>query len=248
MVAGRTYRRICYFLLFSFWLILVLCRVASAEQVEATNKIIEEQIATQKDTNVFKIAAPLEAKSFPKVEQTILQAYSELGISAKIIRMPAKRSLVEAGKNTWVDAELGRVAAAEAVLKDYTRIPVPLITFEISAYTHQKNINVRSWQDASQYRIATIRGFVAITQKLEEIGADYIAIGTVKQVLALEKTGRVDLAIIPNGLISEQQISNKGSLRASVLDTVQVFHYVHNKNREIVPELTKALAVLISKV
>lgn len=78
----------------------------------------------------FKISAPLESKQTPEIERLISEAYQELDINPQIVRMPAKRALAESSKNSWVDAELVRVAEAEKILPNFIRIPVPLMTLK----------------------------------------------------------------------------------------------------------------------
>lgn len=240
MVVKGVADTVCYLLMMSIF----YCTSAHCQTFPLKDAISTKHAPDQ----IFKIAAPLEAKSFPEVEQAILKAYNEMGIQAKIIRMPAKRSLFEASKNTWVDAELGRVAEAEALLKDYIRIPIPLISFEISAYANKEDIDISSWRTMAGYRVATLRGIITITQKLDELDIDYVTTGTVKQVLALVKTGRADVAIIPNGVIENQQAIEFYRLRSQVLKTVQVFHYIHKKHQPIVDDFSQSLSKLLAKL
>ena len=104
----------------------------------------------------FMIAAPSDAKSFPRIEQLMIDVYQNLGFEVQIVGMPAQRALVESGKNTWVDAELARVPAAEKLLPDFIRVPAPLFSMEISSYSLSNGIEVSSWQSLKGLRVVTL--------------------------------------------------------------------------------------------
>jgi len=114
----------------------------------------------------FNISAPLVSQQAPKLEAIIVEAYKALNIEVNIIRMPAKRALAESSKNTWVDAELARVADAEKYLPNFIKIPVPLMAMKVSAYSLNTYVDISSWQSLQSFNVVTVRGLVGISSKL----------------------------------------------------------------------------------
>lgn len=191
----------------------------------------------------FKIATPIAAKSVPETENLIIRAYQQLGIAAEIIRMPAKRSLIEASKNTWVDAELARVEAAQGILNDYIKVPFALRTFDILAYSNDKLFSISSWAGLRDYKVVTLRGLIGITLKLKQQGIPYHDTTNVEQIFKMLESGRAEVALLPGdfGAKPGQGVIGREFATISKVGSMELYHFIHKRHSDLVPDLTQAL-------
>lgn len=189
----------------------------------------------------FKISAPLESKQTPEIERLISEAYQELDINPQIVRMPAKRALAESSKNSWVDAELVRVAEAEKILPNFIRIPVPLMTLKVSSYSLKTNVEVNSWQSLKGLNVVTLRGFIGITNQLKKYDINFHQTSTMQQAIQMLKVKRMDTVILPEILFSKlkpEKLFKEHEVYKQYITQFEVFHYIHKRHHELVPKLT----------
>ena len=192
----------------------------------------------------FTITAPEIATELPVFERKIIESYQKIGITAEVVRLPAKRSLETASNSDWVDAELARSEELAVVLDDYIRIPVPVISLSINTYGSKVNQCFPTWQTLKSAKVAMLRGFVSIEERLLEHNINYLEVDSNEQAVAMLKANRVDAIVTPEMLMS---IELKKSLRSSGLHCMEeieakpLFHYVRKRHQSIIPRLTKSL-------
>jgi len=195
----------------------------------------------------FKISAPHEAKSIPAIENLILSAYQKINIQAEIVRMPAQRALVEASKNTWVDAELARVEIAEDILKGFIKIPIILSEFSVNSYHVDNTLLISDWQSLTPYKVATLRGLIGVTSKLVQNKIDFHQVNSIKQAVEMVLSHRVDIAIIPSAMTAVENkspIFDKSVFIINQLDELAIYHFVHKRHSTLIPELTRTISDL----
>jgi ABC-type amino acid transport substrate-binding protein len=178
------------------------------------------------------------------IYEMVSQAYNNIGYQVRILKMPAKRSLIEVRKAQGIDGELARVRAAEKLLPDHIRIPVAVKTVPSYLYSYKKSYNVENWRDLKPYRIAIIRGIISHTLELESNLIDSIEVTTARQAFDLLKRDRVDIVIIPEPLV--ENIIHHSEFRNIVRSTYpiekkELFHFIHKKYKDIVPKITESL-------
>lgn len=198
----------------------------------------------------FKISAPLISKQAPQFETLIIQAYQELNIQVEIIRMPAKRALAESSKNTWVDAELARVAEAEVYLPNFIRIATPLMTAGVNSYSLKNDIDISDWQSLKNYHVVTLRGLIGITSKLKQTNIVFHETSTVEQAIKMLKMDRMDILVLPELLLNEDNLAHlasAGPLQKKTIAQFEVFHFIHKRHENLVPQLTLNLQKQLKK-
>ena len=172
----------------------------------------------------------------------IIQTYKQLGFTAQLQYMPALRALKQAKHSQEFDAVLLREPTAESYLTEYIKIDIPLRRLLHVAYATRPHMAVSDWQSLNHYRIAIVRGFLSINQALADHQKLEI-VNSVHQAIRMLETGRVDLAILPD-IFGSYEIEHHGHSRVkpvAVLGQTYLYHFIHNKHRELVPALTQAL-------
>ena len=196
-------------------------------------------IPTTSIANKFKITAPDIAAVLPSLEIKLLDSYQKVGISAEIIRLPARRSLETAKQSEWVDAELVRSAQLASILDDYIRIPTPILTLSMNRYGNKVNQCFPNWQSLKSSQVAFLRGFLSIKARLNEHKINYLEVNSNEQAVAMLKANRVDAIITPEFLLTE---TLKASLQNNLhcmkeIESVPLYHYIRKRHKAIVPQL-----------
>lgn len=192
----------------------------------------------------FKISAPLIAQLLPDVEAMLVSTYHEIDITAEIIHLPTKRSFEAARKSQWVDAELARVIEAGDLLSDYIRVPVPLLSLNIECISFKALPKTTTWYSLKSYKVVTLRGFISITNRLKEHNIEYYETDSFEQAVAMLKAKRVDVLITAKQLLPQPlltTIQDSSEYQSHVIDTVKLFHFIRNRHKAILPQLTQAM-------
>jgi polar amino acid transport system substrate-binding protein len=198
--------------------------------------------------DVFRISTIQQVDTFQDTVDIVIQAYKNIGIDAHIIKMPAKRALLEAEHNNTIDAELGRVEGAVEDLPNHIMIPVPLITLSAYSYSTSQYAHISDWKSLKEYEIVTIRGFIGIIRQLEKKDLSVKLVDTIAQAIELVNAGRVDMAVLPEllaqGILKDEQYSQ--IQRSNTLSIrVPIYHFIHEKHKNLVPELTRSFEKLL---
>ncbi len=215
-----------------FLVIFVILNIFSASKVAA------------EQSEIIKISTPLQGKKLFAIRERIRKSYADIGYKTEIIKMPAKRALYEAMHNPEIDAELMRVLGVESVLTDYIRIPIPLITMYINAYSYSDIENKLTWDSLSKYRPVTVRGLIVIERKFQELNVDYDTVNTVEQAMEMIQLKRADIAVLPKAL-ADDIINTKKNVEQpktnDVLQTMPIFHSLHSRHIAIAPALEESI-------
>ena len=204
-------------------------------------------LASDKDTLVI---VSIEEKSTLKpVIELVSAAYNNLNYNTEFYYLPISRGLVEAQKNTWVDAELGRVESAQYILTDFIKVPVKIFTTDVVAYYLSPSMTVNGWESLSKYRIASLNGFVAIQDKIERYNLkDINLVVSAQQCFKLLAAGRVDIILLPKNMGKMlATVDNELQVKEVKLDTISLYHFIHKRHQHLVPLLTKELTNLLDK-
>lgn len=188
-------------------------------------------LAFQQQT--LKIAAPHETKALPSLVESIKKAYQSIGIQIDIIYLPAKRSLVEAQKNTWVDGELVRINMGDNLLPDFIKVPVKLMDVELAAYSIKEHVVFNGWDSLKNYKLSSMRGLVYVEGLLQthQLKKNTHLVTNATQAFKLLTSNRVDIVLMPKLIADHVLTLNKfENISEHILEAEPVFHYVHKKH------------------
>ena len=176
-------------------------------------------------------------------EHVIKEAYQKLGIDVQVKKFPAKRALMMSNRGES-DGELYRISNIDKNFKNLIMIPIPVYTME-GVIATQQHTQPYIW-DIEQLKshgiVGRVRGILwseQLTTGLNEVVAD-----DYKTLLKLLELERIDVALGARlTLLDKLRESNiEGiTIQEPPLIEIRLYHYLHKKRADLVPEITKAL-------
>jgi len=170
------------------------------------------------------------------------KVYLTMDIKIALVPVPAKRSLKLANSGDGFDGELFRISGVEKTYTNLIPIEVPLHESNWMVYSQDKNIKVNGWESLRPYKIGIRRGVVT-TEKGTQ-GMDIEVVNNNEQLFELLQRKRIDVAILSSGngqkLLKKSIYSNIYQLTTPV-HKVNVYHYIHKKNKHLVPKVTEIM-------
>lgn len=171
----------------------------------------------------------------------IEEAYNRLNIIADFNYTSWARSLeiVNSGDS---DAELCRQAKMNIKYPNLVMVKVPLIDINLAVFSKDKNIDIEDWEDLSKCSIAYLRGI----KRIEEMTKDFntYPMNKLEDAFKLLINNRVDVVIVDyfNGLktLNKMGLEDIFALKGT-LEKKPLYHYLHKKNEDLLPELEKIL-------
>jgi hypothetical protein len=197
--------------------------------------------ANGKEKFVFSTAsaAPIQEIS----EQVLHEAYYNIGFHIRVEPVPIARSLILSNKG-YFDGELSRVEGIDKEFRNLLRVPVAINFIEAYAFIKNSDFPVLDWETIHPYRLVCVNGVKFIRRKMEHTNNNCHFVTTYTQAVNLIQLGRYDIAVIPK--INGMAVINKEKLvdikkSANPLIKLNLYHYIHKKNRDIIPTLTEEL-------
>jgi len=170
------------------------------------------------------------------------KVYLTMDIKIALVPVPAKRSLKLANRGDGFDGELFRISGVEKTYRNLIPIKVPLHESNWMVYSQDKSIKINGWESLKPYKIGIRRGVVTTERGTQ--GMNIEVVNTNEQLFKLLQKKRIDVAILSSGngqkLLRKSVYSNIYQLKTPV-HKVNVYHYIHNKNKHLVPKLTQIM-------
>lgn len=172
------------------------------------------------------------------------EAFSRIGINAKVIRLPSARSILNANEGID-DGVIARTKGMEEKYTNLIRIPVPIVTFRFVAYSLDKKISVNGWDSFAPYSVGYIRGWVIYEKNLTK-AKTVTTVNNAEQLFKLLMNGRTDLIMFEyyRGSWWNKHLNANAHIIGSPVAEKDMFMYLHNKHENLVPAITKALETM----
>lgn len=169
--------------------------------------------------------------------------YQRIGVKLSVIEMPANRATVEA-KEGRVDGEVNRIRAYGEIAPMLIRIDPPIHLLSISAlYRKGSTTKVQTLADLAPYTVGYVRG-IKFAEEMAKSGAHGVATDSPDQLVKMLQTGRVD--VIVNGTVTTRfelnMLGISDGIDSTVLLKMPLHHYLHEKNRDMVPTIAALIA------
>ncbi len=171
------------------------------------------------------------------------EAYAALGYTLVMKRVPSARSLVESNSGRC-DGELGRIADISMRFPNLIQVDVPIFWIDLVAISTRKDRNIRTWKDLSGKSVSYQTGALIIEDNLPPTLKRVVKSPTPGKALDLLRQGRVDV-VVDTRRDAERALEDMDWSGAVIheppLEQVNIYHYVHKKNRALVPKLEAVL-------
>ncbi|MCE2572889.1 substrate-binding periplasmic protein [Motilimonas eburnea] len=175
-------------------------------------------------------------------KRVMAEAYSRIGYEMRVVECPGNRAL-HFSNNGKVDGELFRIGGIDSVFENLIQVAVPINHFELVSYTSSAAFKMERWEDLKLYRVGIQLGIIYVERYTE--GLQTKSYLSNKRLFQLLDRKRIDVAILDrvNGMKTLTEMGELSTVIPGdlVLTAEPLYHYVHKKNRHLVPELTKVL-------
>jgi len=171
----------------------------------------------------------------------IKQAYANIAIEAKILFLPAERALHHSNGGL-VDGELSRIKRLYKQYPNLLLVPVAMNSVQAAVYTHNNTISIKSWNDLKPYKLAIVKGIKFIEKGTK--GQNPFVVSQFSIAFDMLLANRVDIVVIPK-LTGDTLMTKSRYKKIKRLDIVlkklALYHFLHKKNRKILPKITQSL-------
>jgi polar amino acid transport system substrate-binding protein len=167
-------------------------------------------------------------------------AYGRLGIDLKAETMPHERSLRSANSGE-TDGDVMRIAGIEAQFSDLIRVPEPVYSFDVVAFSTGLTFKVEGWNSLRPYSLCVARGMRVAEQGTE--GMDRTVANSVEQIIEMLRNGRCQLLIAgPSTWLDIDRLRAGPILMLEPpIVSVPLYHLLNRKHAPLVPRLAEIL-------
>jgi polar amino acid transport system substrate-binding protein len=180
------------------------------------------------------------------ISPLVTLAYQSINQPISITYAPSYRSLKLANQGV-MDGELYRIADINKRFPNLVIVPVPLYYIKLTAYAKSDRIKIDGWRSLSAYHLGIIRGIELVNK--HTISMHRTIADSHSQLFNMLQNDRIQIALSARysaaPIIDALKYSEIKALKPSIL-SFPVYHFVHKKNKHLIPALTKALENLIS--
>ncbi|MBF0203559.1 MAG: transporter substrate-binding domain-containing protein [Desulfamplus sp.] len=175
-------------------------------------------------------------------EKMLKDIYNKMGIAINIQAVPGERAkmLATTGKS---DGETLRIFSYGEKNKMMVRVPTPYSSLETTVFAKKSsNITIKSKDELKKYKIVIVRG-VQHTQDITEGIETVYVIDNSEMMMKFLDAGRADIAITNTivGLSVLKTLKNSEIVPIGTLETLDLFHYLNEKNKDIVPKVDEII-------
>jgi len=192
---------------------------------------------------VFAKSGPLDYSA--DISETILkEAYGRLNIyiSTRVLQSHVALGTANYGA---LDGDIHRIIGIENKYPNLIRVPVPINSIEGMIFSKKAGLKINSWDDLKPFSIG-----LRIGAKFAEAGTQGMivtAVLTNDQVFKMLDKGRIDVVVSTRieGLLTSKKLgfANIYPIEPAIVN-LKLYHYVHKKNKALIPELTRILKIM----
>ncbi len=171
----------------------------------------------------------------------LTEAYGKLDTPLRFREVPAPRAMAESASG-MVDGELHRIAGLSSVYPDLVQVGIAVNWFDAVVVSRAARFVPKGWNSLRPYTIGYHRGIQTFERGTSGMRIDPAP--TNELMLLKLHSGRTDIALMSD--VEARQLLAKlqvGGLRilAPPIARIQLYHYVHKRNADIVPKLEAVL-------
>ncbi|CCK82244.1 conserved uncharacterized protein [Desulfobacula toluolica Tol2] len=194
------------------------------------------------DIKTVKISVIENEHIHNMARKTVRAVYEKIGIEVIFCELPARRALewANAGKT---DGDLARIDGTEKKFTNLIKILTPVTTFKGVVFTKKIKKGIQSWNDLKGLSVGIIAGI-----RYSDIGTkglDRIQAKDMTHLMTLLFLDRLEVAIadLDSGQIEIKKNFPESKIHTigRPLDSAPLFHFIHKKNKGLVPRFESAL-------
>ena len=229
---------------FALYLVFMCpCSSAAKQQAEMTGEIKNEH-----RTIIFTTGFPEIMPSYRQYNALYKEIFQRMGYSFKLKYHPDRRTGVYANSGLY-DGIPGRIISfnTDGSYTNLIRVDEAVKKMQEIAVAVDPSIKIKGWESLSNYKVTYISGNKIIEQNIYKHieKTKIIPASDVNQAFRLLLSHRVDLFIeirevlVLNQLLEE--FKDKHFLNAGIVQNIEVYPFLHKKNKDLVPRLAETL-------
>ncbi|WP_343564931.1 transporter substrate-binding domain-containing protein [Kiloniella sp. b19] len=176
------------------------------------------------------------------------KAYKQIGHDVVFLPHPSNRSLSHL-EDGILDAEIARLSVVEKKIGNIVRINIPIHTLKGFAYTNRGEIEEYTPEILGHYRLTSLRG-VLWSDRVVTNHPRSNQMTQPADLLRLLQEGRTDIIFLAEETM-DRLLENHPATSVKIrklypaIAIQPMYHYIHKKHRDLVPELEKAISDLL---
>lgn len=177
--------------------------------------------------------------------EVVKEAYQRLGYEVEIHWFAGAEALKKSSSGQ-MDAELQRIDGLSKKFPDLVQIEIPINFLQGAVFTTGSTFEILSWHSLKPYRIGLVKGIIFAEQGTEGMNVTHAE--SYQQLFDYLKDGTVEVAVMPriNGLHAIKKLNAEGIVEVDgTLETLFLYHYVHKRHKDLVPELEKVFKAML---
>lgn len=177
-------------------------------------------------------------------KRVLEEAYRELEIQFTVKPYPGQRALKIADSG-HTDGDLYRITGIETEFPNLLVVPVVINWFDAMVLAKNHDFTVNGWESLKPYTVGCQRGIKFAEEGT--LGLNRFFVNDNLKLYELLDKGRFDIAVVSrlNSLRRLGQIDIKGlRLLEPPIKRYELYHYLHRRNRHLIPELTNVLKAM----
>lgn len=206
-------------------------------------------VADTSNKTHFIITQVVKGPLGEKGKSILKKAYSKLGYTVEFKFLPSERALLSTNKGL-TDGEMFRIKGIDSKYKNLVPIPIPYMSADNVLFVNKAwDKDIKSWEDLksiikSEYDLALRIGLKKAENQLNKLNIPYVGVPSTINAIKMLSDGKVKI-VYEDKLTGLESIKNQDITNVKYLeppfDKVLMYHYIHESNAFLVPELTKVL-------
>jgi len=175
-------------------------------------------------------------------EKLLKDIYKQIGIEIEIKAYPGERAKMMATEGE-ADGEILRIFSYGEKNKMMIRVPTPYSYLETTAFAKKSmNISVKNKEDLKKYKLVVVRG-VQHTKDITEGLENIHIVNSIESMMNCLDAERDDVALTNTlaGMGILKKLKNTEIVPVGTIETLDLFHYLHEKNKDIVPKIDEVI-------
>jgi ABC-type amino acid transport substrate-binding protein len=197
------------------------------------------------DDSPVVIAVIHDSADVPAGKEVISEAYRRIGVPVEFRGYSAAEALSLSGKGK-VDAELQRIDGVSNNYPELVQVPIPVNIIQGAVFSKRYRFPIMGWHSLRPYRIGIVRGILFAEQ--QTAGLDRLVVDSYEALIEALQNDEIDVAVIPRigGLAAIGSLHARGIREMDgVLETLFLYHYVHESRSDLVDRLTPVLKAML---
>ena len=191
------------------------------------------------------IATVGNSADVPAGRAVIREAYSRIGVKVEFRSYSAAEAIATSNSGV-VTAELQRIDGISQDYENLVQVPIPINIIQGAAFSIKYRFPISGWHSLRPYRIGIVRGVVFA--ELPTRGMNVSLANGYEELILMLENDQVDVVVMPRiqGLeaIHSAEITEIIEMDG-VLETLFLYHYVHNSRLDLVEKLTPVLKQML---